>query len=283
MSVRTALSWWRARRRETPEDAGAAGYALIELVVVMGIFMLVLVVMLAALDSMQRTQKRNEALVDNQETVRQAVQQLARDLRSAQQLGDLGVATSYPYMVEFTRSNQDLFDATLTNGSSNLSSSSATFDSSYAGRGVSGGGITGGTTVSSVTNAHTIVLSAPATVTTTASGSVTISGSVGCWKLDSASKTLMRSKGPCSTPSPSVDYKATSVRNYDQGIPVFRYFRAGSATEMDPATQNSHDIAACSIHIHITVSADSNPGPTPFTSESDAELRNRLPGGIAGC
>jgi type II secretory pathway pseudopilin PulG len=109
----------------------------------------------------------------------------------------------------------------------------------------------------------------------------TIAGAVERWRYDTSAQVLYREIQSGSTWSPS--YTLTNVRNIQTGSAVFRYYRDASDTEINPATANSSDIANCTIHVHIAVSSDSEPGPLPFTAESDAELRNRLPGGIPGC
>jgi hypothetical protein len=73
----------------------------------------------------------------------------------------------------------------------------------------------------------------------------------------------------------------TRVRNAELGVAMFRYYNSIGA-ELTAETATVADFANCPIRVHITVYADSTPGPEPFGSESDAELRNRLPGGI-GC
>jgi hypothetical protein len=76
----------------------------------------------------------------------------------------------------------------------------------------------------------------------------------------------------------------TNVRNASRGITLLRYFRS-SVAEM-PVTGGSAvtagDISNCTIRVKISVASDSDPGPAPFLEETDAEIRNRLPGGI-GC
>jgi hypothetical protein len=76
----------------------------------------------------------------------------------------------------------------------------------------------------------------------------------------------------------------TNVRNTARGITLFRYFRS-SVAEMavsGAGAVTAGDIANCTIRVKVAVSSDSDPGPAPFLEETDAEIRNRLPGGL-GC
>lgn len=102
------------------------------------------------------------------------------------------------------------------------------------------------------------------------------------WTFDAVTTTLTRqtlsAPGGAAT---GTTYSVTRVRNADVGVPLFRYYNSEN-TELTSAVATSGDFANCTIRIHITLWADANPGPAPFSSESDAELRNRLPGGI-GC
>jgi prepilin-type N-terminal cleavage/methylation domain-containing protein len=109
----------------------------------------------------------------------------------------------------------------------------------------------------------------------------TLSGAVERWRYDTSAKALHREvqNGVSWTNS----YTLTNVRNIQTGVALFRYYRDASDTEISPAVANSSDLANCTIHVHIAISSNSEPGPQPFTAESDAELRNRLPGGIPGC
>ncbi len=96
-----------------------------------------------------------------------------------------------------TRTNTD---STLTVGSTTLGSSGAAFVTTDVGRTVTGTGIPAGTTIASVTNGTTAVLSQAATVATTANGSFTIS------------------YAPTATPVPNGTYTVTAVS--DGGVDV---------------------------------------------------------------
>jgi prepilin-type N-terminal cleavage/methylation domain-containing protein len=76
--------------------------------------------------------------------------------------------------------------------------------------------------------------------------------------------------------------RLTNVRNAERTPPVSMFsFRSQSGVDLIAAGQAA-DVAACAIQVHIVITANSNPGPEPFTVNSDAQLRNRLPGGV-GC
>lgn len=67
--------------------------------------------------------------------------------------------------------------------------------------------------------------------------------------------------------------------------PVFSYFTQASASvplDLGSAETQPGDIANCTIRVHVSITAAPEPGPAPFMQQSDAEIRNRLPGGI-GC
>ena len=101
------------------------------------------------------------------------------------------------------------------------------------------------------------------------------------WSLDGTG-TLTRAD--LSAPNGAVvgtSYRLSNVRNATAGLPVFRYYNS-ARVELTPANATAADFANCTIRVHLAVEADTNPGPRPFRIESDAEVRNRLPGGI-GC
>ena len=104
------------------------------------------------------------------------------------------------------------------------------------------------------------------------------------WALDPATGDLHRQT--LSAPNGTVTattYTLHRVHNADAGVqlPLFRYYNS-SDNELNTQNATVADVASCTIRVHILVQADSNPGPAPFTVETDAQLRNRLPGGV-GC
>lgn len=102
------------------------------------------------------------------------------------------------------------------------------------------------------------------------------------WVFDPSARELRREV--LSVPggaAQSVTFRLSRVRNGDVGVTLFHYFNSWGV-ELTPTTATTSDFANCTIRVHITLYADSSPGPAPFSSESDAELRNRLPGGV-GC
>lgn len=106
------------------------------------------------------------------------------------------------------------------------------------------------------------------------------------WSVDPTTSTLLRHvlDGPGGTPT-ATTYRLERVRNLDAAGPVttFRYYNS-EGTELTPANATARDFANCSIRVSVTIKADTDPAPglQPFGLTSDAELRNRLPGGV-GC
>lgn len=106
------------------------------------------------------------------------------------------------------------------------------------------------------------------------------------WSLDPTTSTLVRQTltGAGGTPT-ATTYRLERVRNGDAGATVttFRYYNS-EGTELTAGNATPGDFANCSIRVSVTLKADSDPEPglQPFTLTSDAELRNRLPGGV-GC
>ena len=97
--------------------------------------------------------------------------------------------------------------------------------------------------------------------------------------------TLNRSILPAAGGTPTTTkVMLTNVRNATRNITLFRYFRS-SVAEMavtGVGAVTAGDVANCTIRVKIAVASDADPGPAPFVEETDAEIRNRLPGGI-GC
>jgi type II secretory pathway pseudopilin PulG len=102
------------------------------------------------------------------------------------------------------------------------------------------------------------------------------------WILDPTAKTVQRQtlSGPNGTVT-GTTLTLPRVRNADASIPVFRYYDS-SGTQLTAGVATAADFANCTIRVHLSLQADTNPGPLPFLLETDAEVRNRLPGGI-GC
>jgi prepilin-type N-terminal cleavage/methylation domain-containing protein len=73
----------------------------------------------------------------------------------------------------------------------------------------------------------------------------------------------------------------SNVENTSQGVTLFRWYDS-SGTELTGTDNSPSDFSNCTVRVHISIVAASDPGPLPFSENSDAEVRNRLPGGI-GC
>ena len=76
------------------------GVTLIELTVVLMLLSLVMLSFYGALNSLMSNTRRQEALVANQESVRLAMLDLTKDIRSANPLNTLPAATAYPTELE---------------------------------------------------------------------------------------------------------------------------------------------------------------------------------------
>ena len=190
---------------------------LIELMVVMVLMSLVLGAFCGGLTTMMSNTRRQEALVENQESVRFAMLDMTRDVRGADPIIPLSDLNAYPRQIE-----------------------------------VSVLPPTGGTNT-------------PIYVR---------------WQLTGTTLTrsILNLPGGTATSTRTV---LANVKNSGTGVSLFRYYNSGNA-EMLPSTNSSGDISNCTIRVHISVSAAVATGPAPFTIEGDAEVRNRLPGGI-GC
>lgn len=101
------------------------------------------------------------------------------------------------------------------------------------------------------------------------------------WSYDETAQVITRSilTGPGGT-AVTQTAKLDRVRNVETGTPFLQYYNQHGQDLV--ALGIADDVANCAIRVKITVTSDSNPGPTPFTEIVDAELRNRLPGGV-GC
>ena len=101
------------------------------------------------------------------------------------------------------------------------------------------------------------------------------------WVLDTSTRQLRRE---LLDGSGHVTYRVSGVVNdYAMGNHLFEFFRAEAnlpAYNLDQ--DNPADIAHCTVRIRINLRAAPNAGPEPVLLTSDAQLRNRLPGGI-GC
>jgi prepilin-type N-terminal cleavage/methylation domain-containing protein len=100
------------------------------------------------------------------------------------------------------------------------------------------------------------------------------------WQLSGTTLTRSLLNGPGGSVV-STKTVLTNVKNAATGTSLFRYFNSSNA-ELLPTTNAAGDFSNCTVRVHISVSAAVGTGPAPFTVDSDAEIRNRLPGGI-GC
>jgi prepilin-type N-terminal cleavage/methylation domain-containing protein len=204
-----------------------SGMTLVELMVVLTVLSLVLLSLYGILNSLSNNASRQQALVINQETVRLATVQIARDLRGANPLEPLFSGSLYPTQ----------FDAAILP--------------------VSG--------------------STPIYVRWKLTGT-TLTRSI----LDGAGGNVV-----------STNNVVTNVTNATIGTTLFRYFSSSRDELLFSASPPSNPpdnvqyvtagtFATCTVRVHIALVAAPQPGPASFVEETDAEIRNRLPGGI-GC
>jgi prepilin-type N-terminal cleavage/methylation domain-containing protein len=86
-----------ARLRSRREQSG---FSLVEMMISMTIMSILIGTLLGSMDIATRGQNRQEALVANQETVRQALLEMDRDLRDANPIESLATPSLYPSQVE---------------------------------------------------------------------------------------------------------------------------------------------------------------------------------------
>lgn len=101
------------------------------------------------------------------------------------------------------------------------------------------------------------------------------------WLVDTDTKELRREIKNTSGPN-TVSWRVPGVVNsYALGNNLFAFYKA-NGDQYDLTTDTAWDISQCTVRIRITLRAAPNAGPAPALLTSDAQLRNRLPGGI-GC
>jgi prepilin-type N-terminal cleavage/methylation domain-containing protein len=195
--------------------ADEGGFTLIELTVVMLLMSLVMISFYGALNSLTSNAQRQEALVTDQEAVRFAMIDMARELRGANPLEPLTTSAAYGSEVEAA------------------------------------------------------VLPARGTTAVYVR-----------WQLTGTTLTrsILDAPGGTATSTKTV---LANVKNASTGVTLLRYYNS-AGTELVAASNTPGDFSNCTVRIHISVSAAVVTGPAPFTQDVDAEIRNRLPGGI-GC
>lgn len=267
------------RRRPEPSEAG---FSVIELVVVLAIMLIVLGVLGDVLLSLTRASNQGEALVANEQQVHLAVLQLGRDLRAANPLDALGSTSAYSSRVQMTlqlpNGARTVTDADTTAGSTTVTSASANFTASDVGDSVTGVPVLPGTTIASVTNASTAVLSEAVMQSATAVSLTFTPTSTVTWLYDSSGTTCGRANSICRQASTNGGATSTvsEVTNIGNGAsqPVFTPLdRFGNpfASTVPPST-----VALCATDIRVDVVGQPDPNPRPFEMAQDIQLRNQL-------
>lgn len=107
------------------------------------------------------------------------------------------------------------------------------------------------------------------------------------WIVDTTRKELRRELLDAAGNPTGTTHRVTGVEN-SYAVPLFTLFSANAGLgdealgRYDLASDTSADIASCAVRIRIELLAAPNRGPAPARLVSDAQLRNRLPGGT-GC
>lgn len=107
------------------------------------------------------------------------------------------------------------------------------------------------------------------------------------WIVDPIGKELRRELLDADGDATATTHRLTGVAN-NYAAPLFTFFNANASTgnealgRYDLATDTAADVASCAVRIRIDLVAAPSPGPAPARVVSDAQFRNRLPGG-AGC
>jgi type II secretory pathway pseudopilin PulG len=72
----------------------------------------------------------------------------------------------------------------------------------------------------------------------------------------------------------------SGMKNQAEGQPVFKYFNSADE-QLTSENSQPADLANCTASVHVTLVAQSSSDAPAFTIQSDASLRNVLPGSLA--
>lgn len=97
------------------------------------------------------------------------------------------------------------------------------------------------------------------------------------WRFDALNGELVREDLDSTGTATGVTYRLRGVT-----VPGGRLFRYWNSNGIELDTASSKEIANCTIRVQVSLMAAPESGPNPFEVRSDADLRNRLPGGL-GC
>lgn len=107
------------------------------------------------------------------------------------------------------------------------------------------------------------------------------------WIVDPAAKELRREVLDGAGNPTATTHRVKGVEN-SYAVPLFTFFSANASSgneslgRYDLAVDSRTDIAVCTVRIRVELLAAPTKGPAPALLVSDAQLRNRLPGGT-GC
>ena len=99
------------------------------------------------------------------------------------------------------------------------------------------------------------------------------------WRLDGTSLLRETLSAAGSSTVTSSQIVATDLENAAEGVSLFRYFGQDDA-EMTTLNAQPADLANCTVSVHIAVVARPDDSAPAVTAESDAALRNLIPGDL---
>lgn len=105
------------------------------------------------------------------------------------------------------------------------------------------------------------------------------------WVVDETKRELRREVVDANGVPIEVTHRLAGVTN-TAANPLFAFYKANDNFTglgyYDLDNDQPKDVAECTVRIRIALEAAPRPGPSPAKLHSDAQLRNRLPGGV-GC
>lgn len=194
--------------------AEQSGFTMVELMVTLLVMSVVVAGALGFLHSLMRNDRYQEALVNNQETVRFAMLDITRDFRNANPLLPLSSLAEYDAKADIALGPE--------------------------------------------------------------------SGPQEYVRWELTARTLYRHELDSARNVVASRVVLEGVDNADVGVDLFEFYDEDGNRITELPTAFPADVANCAIRVHVTVYAADDPVGSVFTETGDAEIRNRLPGGI-GC
>lgn len=101
------------------------------------------------------------------------------------------------------------------------------------------------------------------------------------WVYDPVSGELLRELVASDGTVTSTDVEVRGVQPTSGA--VFSYYDDQGDNLVASGTFTPADVANCAVRVEVSLTASPAPSMQPFSEVTDVELRNRLPGGMAGC